>query len=1126
MQQVVACHGSPSMAHGASSPKRGLAEVAIRHASCNSDHMAHHLPPSLAHSAGALLLGAMMGLPACSSKDHGDASASGGQSDWGAHDGVGGGGHAGSDTAGRAGSAGQGESDNPYGVGGAITNGESGMSGDPGSSLEGETGFLSYVVGIDARTGSGGATGSGGMPAYMGGAPSNVPVGKAISQHDAARALSEADTIQAEGDTFLALSQGSGLSIIDASDPAALRVMATYQRPGTPFEMYLEDGIVYIVYSVRDEAISTGSEYTLTTRVQALDISDSTSPVELGHVDLQGAAQEWRKLGNTLYVVTARGNACAVCDDVPQTFVGSFDVSDPTTFQPVDEETFENTASTQSVSVSEERLYVATQRSQSDGTYVHGVQVVDISDPGGQMELGALVEVAGMIDHPSNIDEYDGTLRILSGYSPSSLLETFAIASSAEFLPLAGLPLTLPRDAPLASLRFDGEHAIARTNDPGAPLVTLDLSDPASPAQAGEVQMEGSLSHVESRGDRLYALGFDDSAEEGPFYVSLYDMTDLTQPAQLDRVSFGTEGGWPTTHRSEVRRAFDLLLDAELILVPFYGRVYDEEDCHETVGSGIQLIDASGDELTVRGVAPQEGFAHRTVIQAGLLFGVSDAGVQSFDLSDHDAPLPIGDVATRREVFEVKRLGDELLRFSKDPWTEEQELDLVAFANAESSEPATLLDLSRLGPLGRRECPAGGDVRVNNTTFAGLVFEDGDYAFLPRYLDEWTYETMAETRTLRVAVLALADNGDHQVVSDLPIERVTTVGDGEERYTGIEQSESALLVGRAQYEYSSAASEWLPSAFAYDVIATGAGADAQVVSRIEIPEPLATNGWGSAPEDLGCSRDAHTNWGSCGLVVSGDILASHHAEPVDDGSGRVRYYLDRVDVSDPAAPTLLEPINIPGKMVHYDHDRSWAVTVEDVPEVLSDITGHAPCEEYGRGAVWQYDQAALIANDYDHQATPALCVRWTHRLHVITIEGIAARVLQAMDLRDDGGGTNRRAISLAFSDSRVFLLDGADEEGMSMPVDLQLTAFEVASNGTLRSLGSTPAAWGHLYARGRRAFVMGENLDVVTSPDGAAPTVTQYEAVDYCSIEVIDDAAFCTGTYDAAQYGVRYIPLE
>jgi Beta propeller domain len=106
-----------------------------------------------------------------------------------------------------------------------------------------------------------------------------------------------------------------------------------------------------------------------------------------------------------------------------------------------------------SVTVTQDRMYVAGVEwnwENDDGNH-SSIQVVDISDPAGQMKLGASVEVDGQIESRWQMDEYEGTLRVISqegsgwGSDLMPSVETFTIVSSDELNPLGHLAMRLPR---------------------------------------------------------------------------------------------------------------------------------------------------------------------------------------------------------------------------------------------------------------------------------------------------------------------------------------------------------------------------------------------------------------------------------------------------------------------------------------------------------------------------------------------------------------------------------------------------------------------------------------------------------------------------------------------------------
>ncbi|MBU1511664.1 hypothetical protein KKD52_15020, partial [Myxococcota bacterium] len=81
---------------------------------------------------------------------------------------------------------------------------------------------------------------------------------------DTAREISEADIIKVSGDTLYALSAYRGLMVVDISNPSSLRVLGRAPVYGVPFEMYVQDGVAYVIFSsfwtfAWDEDTNTGS---------------------------------------------------------------------------------------------------------------------------------------------------------------------------------------------------------------------------------------------------------------------------------------------------------------------------------------------------------------------------------------------------------------------------------------------------------------------------------------------------------------------------------------------------------------------------------------------------------------------------------------------------------------------------------------------------------------------------------------------------------------------------------------------------------------------------------------------------------------------------------------------------
>src|SRR5690606_36086400 len=115
-----------------------------------------------------------------------------------------------------------------------------------------------------------------------------------------------------------ALSQFSGLSIVDISDPTDLDLIGNYRSTAQPFEMYLEGSVAYVMYNgwyshVYDED-SDSYRWETTSRMQAIDVSNPSDIKVIGDIEVPGAIADSRKVGDIIYLATHQGDYCWRCD--------------------------------------------------------------------------------------------------------------------------------------------------------------------------------------------------------------------------------------------------------------------------------------------------------------------------------------------------------------------------------------------------------------------------------------------------------------------------------------------------------------------------------------------------------------------------------------------------------------------------------------------------------------------------------------------------------------------------------------------------------------------------------------------------------------------------------------------
>ncbi len=745
---------------------------------------------------------------------------------------------------------------------------------------------------------------------------------------ETAREISEADIVKVVGDTLYALSAYRGLMIVDISNPSALRVLGRAPVYGVPFEMYVSDSVAYVIFSSFwtfswDEDTNTGS-WSANSRLVTLDVSNPADVRTLGQFDLYGAISDSRKVGDIIYLVAYEDGYCWGCEQGARTTVTSLYAGSAEDIAQIDQLAFEDAGGyswgPRSIHVTTERLYIGGPNWEQTGSEI---QVVDISDPSGVMDEGARIPVAGAIDSRWQMDEHEGVFRVISqpGWSVTApTVETFRIQDASTITPLGHLQMTLPRPEALMSVRFDGERAYAVTFERTDPLFTLDLSDPAHPRQRGELEIPGWLEHMEPRGDRLIALGYDLDAEE-TLTMSLFEVSDLDAPTMLARVNFGGGWSWLVEDEDRIHKALRILDDRGLILMPYAGW---GDSSYE---SGIQLFSFTRDTLTRRASAPHHGYARRAFLHRDRLFAVSDERIESFDMTNVDAPVKLDTLKLARAVFNLATFGDGYVaEIVQDWWAHTARLDILTVDDPDSMTPVGSLDLASL--IYPYEHPYYYWWNIFNFGRT-RIFANGDYLYLIWGENYWYWDYYAEDAgdgegdmpeeervPTRLAVFDVSDPSAPELVSltGLPYPMPWQRGHWSWWYTveagdNVVQVGSAIVVKRDTWDY------W----WWY-----GDGQDAQ-----ENPELWVVDA--SVPEAPVVSftqeRVEGVRYGA--LLPRGDrVMTSYHAPVPGQPDGTVAFFLHRLDLSDPSAPVWEAPVNIPGSLVEFNPSTNRVVTVD------------------------------------------------------------------------------------------------------------------------------------------------------------------------------------------------------
>ena len=278
--------------------------------------------------------------------------------------------------------------------------------------------------------------------------------------------------------------------------------------------------------------------------------------------------------------------------------------------------------------------------------FVTSIHKFDISHPE-DVSYVATGQVPGYLLNQFAMSEHEGFLRVAStdaasfwGFSDESESMITVLGVTDGELKAIGRVGDLGRGERIYAVRYVGETGFVVTFRQVDPLYAVDLSDPAHPELKGELKIPGFSSYLHPIDENtLMGIG-QDATENGQIQgaqVSLFDISDLTNPRRTDKLSFGSGN-------SEVEydhRAFLYWDAAELAMLPLQTWEWDESS--ESYFSGAVGVHVHGDGLheldRISHQQNQDYWEYGTQIRRSLVIGdvlytVSDVGVMASDVDD------------------------------------------------------------------------------------------------------------------------------------------------------------------------------------------------------------------------------------------------------------------------------------------------------------------------------------------------------------------------------------------------------------------------------------------------------------------------------------------------------------
>ena len=721
------------------------------------------------------------------------------------------------------------------------------------------------------------------------------------------RSIEEADLYRIVDGRLFILNRYRGLQILDISDLDSPEIIGTAPIFGYPQEMYVRDNTAYILvsdfYSFWLEADALVARGRYGSQVRVVDIADPTAPRVVGNVDLAGNLTDSRMVGEVLYLVSQefswyyRDALSSAPRDVTQ--ILSLRVGDPEDVEPVDRQEFPRNGYDHHIQVTPETIYLASSGwEQESSEYRTTLRYIDISDPNGQIDIRGQARTPGIVQDRWSIDELDGVLRVASGQTWGNgdiHLSTFSVEDPDRIAPLG--KATLKIEERLTAARFQGARGYLVSFRGIDPLFVFDLSDPTRPTLLGELEMSGWLDFMIPMGDRILALGRDTFVDENnrnglSLAVSLIDVGDGRKPSLLSRVILDGRWGFVPADRDDFAKVFRAVPEQGLVLFPFQAWTEDYR-----LRSGVQLIDFDDQSLTERGVIEDAGYVERGIpYQENTVLTISDQVYQAVDVSDRDSPERRGALELARNVQEFAILDDEYgLQFSGDWNLGDTKISVTTLDDPNSPNPVGEFPIA--APQGR-------------------MFTNGSLVYVAGVYDVLDEEGGVAGRETRVQVVDYSDPLTPQARGSVVIPGSITLG-----YRGwywgfgdevIQVNGSTLAIHR--YSYA--------PCLACDVLVRGFPVSPnQEIILVDLSDPDRPQVGATVEID-----DAEWAWG---LRASGSTLyLSSYASEFRADAWVARYFLHRVDVSDPQSPVEHPAINIPGMFVDADPSGTIIYTQE------------------------------------------------------------------------------------------------------------------------------------------------------------------------------------------------------
>jgi hypothetical protein len=735
--------------------------------------------------------------------------------------------------------------------------------------------------------------------------------------------------------------------VFDVSDVDHPTLIGRSPIFGSPVDMIVRDGVAIVVVADWYGAMDDGTPFHGSI-VRGLDATDPSHIKVLGEAKLGGWVADDRVVGDVIYAVSedygwSYGWDTTGSAQGPSVIVSSVSFGG-NAIRAVGSVTFPGFSGVFNVTPNAIMLAHAVDTTMTIGgtadagaltktTNQTELLYLDISDPAGQIVKRGSLRVAGQVQGWGadngrwNLDFSDGqTAHVVAcgagmyGYCDGTSGYILSIADfSNPDAPALASQVVIPSTGWSVAARFDTDrlYLSPQTYDYGTgatatPFLVYDLSDAKAPKLAGTLNISGTIWNIlPAPNRRLFALGsqYTNTPTSSSSAVSLQylDVTTPTAPQLLGTSTFGN--GWAWTPAAGTFKAFTMDAAKGLVVLPFAGW----SDSSQAYNNGLQLIDFTASSIATGGAAHTRGWVERGIFVKNRLVSLSDLSLAVVDYTNHAAPVLTTELTLARNVITAQPQGANIAEISSDWWGNDQtwsEVRLLPIVGVEETTDAGNIPTVRVDGVNARVFTNGKLAYVVTNVQVPATCDTYGRAIPAGAGADGGTTRSCTARAQQIQVVDLTNGVALRGKVRLPADTWGWWGWGWEGFYPSDWFGGAEVVqvggdalafrrwepvydGNSAYHLDANSSLWVVDLSNPDAPSTGS------VSITDDP-----SGW----------------WGN--MQLAGNTLYVGHYEWLDRSTGdggtqnwTVRYFADRVDLTDRAHPRIGAKINVPGLLV-------------------------------------------------------------------------------------------------------------------------------------------------------------------------------------------------------------------